>query len=172
MFNLWAAIFPTRWGAPWSCFRRSSGYRPSAGTLGCGLERPTWLVWSGLVSVQVSASSGAHRDVILSSVLLGHGGSSAGRLLVPPSFTTLEAPFLVRSGAEESTPAVTPLIGRPAIIRHMPRQPQRSWVAGRLSLLFRRGGGQFNHRALGVASLCLCFLLATYSLSSRQRLDE
>jgi hypothetical protein len=41
-------------------------------------------------------------------------GSSAGRLLVPPSCILCEAPFLVGSGAEESTLAVAPLTGRQA----------------------------------------------------------
>jgi hypothetical protein len=63
------------------------------------------------VIAQVSASSGAQLGVLLPSGGLGHSGSSAGRLLVPPSW---ETPFLVGIGAEESTPATAPLTGRPA----------------------------------------------------------
>jgi hypothetical protein len=33
--------------APWSCFWQSRGYWHNAGTLGCGFEWPTWLVWCG-----------------------------------------------------------------------------------------------------------------------------
>jgi hypothetical protein len=67
---------------------KSSGYRRSAGTLGCGLERPTWLVWRGGLLVQVSASSGAHRDVLLTSGGLGLGGvpRDASPLLRDPLF--------------------------------------------------------------------------------------
>jgi hypothetical protein len=93
---------------------RSSGYWRRAGTLGYGLEGPTWLSWCGRVIAQASASSGAHRDVLLPSGGLGHRRSSAGRLrpslLYPPGRPL----FLVGSGAEESTPAVAPLTGRPA----------------------------------------------------------
>jgi hypothetical protein len=119
---------------------RSSGYRRSAGTLSCGLQRPTWLVWRGEQSVQVSASSGAHRDVLLPSGGLGHGGSSAGAFSALPSLLSWETNFLLVSGAEKSSPAVAPLTGRPAA----------------RGGLFVRGGGGFNHRALGGASLCLC----------------
>jgi hypothetical protein len=56
----------------------------------------------------VSASSGCHRDFLLPSEGLGHGVNSAGRLLVPPSFTLIGGPFFVGSVVEESTPAVTP----------------------------------------------------------------
>jgi hypothetical protein len=67
------------------------------------------------VIAQVSASNGDHSDVILPSGGLRHRGSSAGRLLVHPSFTLLGGPFfLVRSGSEESTAAVAPLTGCPA----------------------------------------------------------
>jgi hypothetical protein len=52
-----------------------------------------WLFWCGGVIAQASASSGAHRDVLFPSGGLGHKGSSAGRLLVPPSFTLLGGPF-------------------------------------------------------------------------------
>jgi hypothetical protein len=45
----------------------------SAGTLGRGLECPTWLVWRSAVSVQAAANCGAHRDVILRSEGLGFG---------------------------------------------------------------------------------------------------
>jgi hypothetical protein len=119
---------------------RSNGYRRSAGTLGCELERPTWIVWCGGLSVQVSASSSAQRDVLLSSGGLEHGGSSAGRLLVPPYFTLLRDQLVLVSGCQESCPAVAPLTGLPAA----------------RTGLFVRGGGGFNHRPLGGASLCLC----------------
>jgi hypothetical protein len=39
------------------------------------------------------ASSGAHRDVLLPSGGLGHCGSSAGHLFVPPSFALLRGPI-------------------------------------------------------------------------------
>jgi hypothetical protein len=50
--------------------------------------------WRGGLSVQVSASSGAHRDVLPSGGL-GHEVSSAGRLLVPLSFTILRDPLFI-----------------------------------------------------------------------------
>jgi hypothetical protein len=92
-------------GTPWSCFHRNSGYRRSTSTLVCGIEHPIWRVWRSGVSVQVSTSSGCHRDVVFPSGWLGHGGSSAGFLLVPPSFTLLRGSYFSRGWCREIHPS-------------------------------------------------------------------
>jgi hypothetical protein len=77
-------------GAPWSCFRRSSGYRH-------WYRLWAWaslLAWLERREERPSVdSNGSHRDVLLRSGGLGHGGSPAGRLLVPPSLALLIDPF-------------------------------------------------------------------------------
>jgi hypothetical protein len=141
--------------APSSSFHRSSGYRRSAGTLRCGLGRPTWLLWRGRVIVQVSAS-GAHREVLPSGGL-GHGGSSAGRLLVPPSFTLLRGRYFSGEwcrGIHPTSRSFNRSPGHYSGVRRANLSVAKLPAAGRG--LFARGGGMFNHRALGGASLCLC----------------
>jgi hypothetical protein len=105
----------------------------------------------------VSASSGAHRDVLVPSGGLGHGGSSTGRLLVPPSFTLLRGPFFSGERCRAIHPSSRPFNRSPG---HYPgvRRSNLSvdeLPAGRRGL-FARGSGGFGHQALGRASLCLC----------------
>jgi hypothetical protein len=69
------------------CFRRNNGHWQDDSTVGCGLEWPTWLFGCSRLSDQLSASSGAHRDVLLPSGGLDLGESSAGYFHIPPSFT-------------------------------------------------------------------------------------
>jgi hypothetical protein len=57
---------------------------------------------------QVSASSGAHRDVLLPSGRLGLGGSSAGRLHVPPSFTLSRGPVFSGEHCRGIHPSIRP----------------------------------------------------------------
>jgi hypothetical protein len=98
-------------GVPWTCFHRSSGYRRSASKLCCGLEHPIWLVWRGGVCVQVSTSSGSHRDSSSTLRDLETAGDPRDAFLFLPPSPSWEATFLVRCGAEESTRAVAPLTG-------------------------------------------------------------
>jgi hypothetical protein len=65
-------------------------------TVCCGLEWLIWLLGCSRVSDQVSASSGAHHDVLLPSGGLHIGGSSAEYFHIPPSFTLIRG--LVFSG--------------------------------------------------------------------------
>jgi hypothetical protein len=62
----------------------------------------------------VYAGSGAQRDVLLPSGGLGQGRVPWDALSSLPPLPSCEAPFLARSGAKESAPAVAPLTGRPA----------------------------------------------------------
>jgi hypothetical protein len=94
--------------------RRSPGETTLSTWAVVEVVRPTWLCRCGGVIAQVFASSGAHRDVLLPSGGLGHKGSSAGRLLVLPSFTLLGGPFFSGERCRGSTPVVAPLTGRPA----------------------------------------------------------
>jgi hypothetical protein len=64
----------------------------------------TWCNWLRGLSVQVYASSGAHHDVLLPSGGVGHGGSSAGCLFVPPSFTLKGGPVLSGEVVPRSPP--------------------------------------------------------------------
>jgi hypothetical protein len=78
-------------GTPLYHFLWNSEYWESAGTLSCGLEQPTKLIWSGKAIIQVSASTGAHHDVLPTGGL-GLSGSPSGWLHVPPSFILLRGP--------------------------------------------------------------------------------
>jgi hypothetical protein len=117
------------------CVLQSRAYWLSAGSLGCGLDLPTWHVWCGGLSAQVFGGRGSHTDVLLPSG--GHGASSTGRRLVPSSFNFLRDPSLVEIGGEPRTPPQHSLLWEAARPLPLPHQPYRSWVAGRLSWLVR-----------------------------------
>jgi hypothetical protein len=96
--------------APWCSFFRSSGYWLSACAFVCALELPSLLVWVGRVRAQVSISYISHHDVHPSWVL-GHGGDIR-EMHSRPSLIFPDRTFLMEPGAEESTPAFSPLTGR------------------------------------------------------------
>jgi hypothetical protein len=122
--------------------------RQRASTLGCGLGRPTWLVECGRVRDQVSASSGAHRDVLLPSGVLGLGGSSAGRLHVPPSFILSRGPFFSGERCRGILPSIRPFYRSPD---HYPGVHCTHLSAAELPAVIH---GLFARGSEG--SLCLC----------------
>jgi hypothetical protein len=63
------------------------------------------------VSDQVSASSGAHRDVLLPSGELGHGVTFAGLCHAPPSFSLISSPVFNGERCRGIHPRFRPING-------------------------------------------------------------
>jgi hypothetical protein len=104
------------------------------------------------MSDQVSASSGAHSDVLFASGGLGLGGSSAGRLHVPPSFTLARGPVFSGERCRRIHPSICPCYRSPG---HYPGVHRTHVSVAELPAvihgLFARGCEGLYYRALAFA---------------------
>jgi hypothetical protein len=106
----------------------------------------------GGVSAQLHSCSGAHRDDLFTSTTLGTWTNSS----VPPSFTLLRGNIFSGQRCRGIRPSIRSFNRSPGQypgVRLANRSP--AFLPAARCGLFARGGGGFNHRALG-DSLSLC----------------